>query len=63
MVIHSARSQSCRYNLNGKETAGSALVSPCWRPGIWPAFEDQSCNFLCFCRFSLWLFGKTGSDE
>ena len=31
----------------------AALVSPCWRPGIWPVFEDQSCNFLFLC--SLWL--------
>lgn len=36
-----------------KRPRGSAvLVSPCWRPGIWPLFEDQSCNFLCLPLFS-----------
>lgn len=37
-----------------KRPRGSAvLVSPCWRPGIWPLFEDQSCNFLCLPLFSV----------
>lgn len=43
-----------------KRPRGSAaLVSPCWRPGIWPVFEDQSCNFLCFLLFSV-AFGRLG---
>lgn len=43
-----------------KRPRGSAaLVSPCWRPGIWPVFEDQSCNFLCFPLFSV-AFGRLG---
>lgn len=37
-----------------KRPRGSAaLVSPCWRPGIWPLFEHQSCNFLCLPLFSV----------
>lgn len=36
-----------------KRPQGSAaLVSPCWRLGIWPRFKDQSCNFpLSFVAF------------
>lgn len=36
----------------------AVLVSPCWRPGIWPLFEDQSCNFLFL--LSLWRFRRLG---
>lgn len=37
-----------------KRPRGSAaLVSPCWSPGIWPVFVDQSCNFLWFPLFSV----------
>lgn len=43
-----------------KRPQGSAaLVSPCWRPGIWPLFEHQSCNFLCLPLFFV-AFGRLG---
>ena len=43
-----------------KRPRGSAaLVSPCWRLGIWPLFGDQGCNFLRLPLFSV-AFGRLG---
>lgn len=44
---------TCIIEMVKRPRGSAALVSPCWSPGIWPVFEDQSCNFLWFQLFSV----------